>query len=409
MTASSFSFLCRSKIAFGINALDHLPFDLSSMGAHKPFVVQDAQSARADCTRPLIRAFKESEMTLGICPAMSQDREPDMDMLKDFYQTFINKGFDSIIALGAGPVADLAKALNMAVSFGPDTLIKGIDRTLAIKPLMPFAYLPTHVGTGMETSGIARFNGQRFDLPCLAPDLVLIDKTILSRQTLGDLIPAALTSLSVCCESFVLSKNPPARAYAATGIGLFMDNLFPLIGQGSASEASSISNCKTDQHHLAGLVHASVMTGVLLTNCKPAISFHLGREIAKTCQALPGHAMAIILPWVLQIFEGNTPNLGQLLLPLSGQDEFSAVPVLQQPDAAIQKLRSILNTLYRFSAGVTPRTLTELGMTKPMLALLQETLGSADQAIASDIPGVDPDKIKAVLAHSLDGQPITQD
>ncbi len=69
---SHFSFLCRTKTGFGFNALEHLGFDLRAMGAQKPLVIQDKAAHLAGLTKILIHAFKESGMTLGICPPPSR-------------------------------------------------------------------------------------------------------------------------------------------------------------------------------------------------------------------------------------------------------------------------------------------------------------------------------------------------
>jgi alcohol dehydrogenase class IV len=156
----NFCFFCRTKVEFGMNALEHLPFDLAGMGRQKPLVLLDKQALLGGCLRPLTRAFKESKMTLG-----------------------------------------------------------------------PFVYIPTGMGTGMETHTLARFNGNTFHSPFLAPDLAVIDPDILTINDSASLINTGLTCLSVCCEAHVLSGNPVARAYAATGIGLLMENFLPLVKQ----------------------------------------------------------------------------------------------------------------------------------------------------------------------------------
>jgi len=75
MNTGNFTFLCRTKTGFGVNGLEHLPFDLSSMGCQKPLVLMDKAARLAGSIKPLARAFKESGMTLGICPPIDGERE----------------------------------------------------------------------------------------------------------------------------------------------------------------------------------------------------------------------------------------------------------------------------------------------------------------------------------------------
>lgn len=398
MKIGNFTFLCRTKTSFGMNALEHLPFDLSGMGAQKPLVLVDKKAP----TKPLVRAFKESGMTLGICPPMDSDKAPDPKMVKELYQMFTSKGYDSIMALGN--VTDMAKILNIVVSLGPDALKTANDP--AWIPLKPFVYIPIGVGTGMETNTIARINGKVFDSPFLMPDLAIIDPGMLTPDTStdlvnSDLVNAGLTCLSVCCEAHVRSNNPPARAYAGVGIGLVMENLQALLER---LDPLAKPDPKAAGNFLLNLTHASTITGIVLANCQPLLSVTLGRIVADHCTASPGQAMAILLPVVLAFFAKDTPELGDLALPLLGKDDFSSVPVSQRPGRALAKIQDLLNTLYLFSSGTLPRTLEDAGMDKQAIETLAQTLLSDPHAL--DSQGLDIKQARTIMDHALDGRPV---
>jgi len=430
MSTGNFTFLCRTKIGFGMNGLEHLPFDLFSMGSQKPLVLLDKDAHLGGCTKPLTRAFKESGMTLGICPPLHEDKDADkeIEFLKKIYKIYIDKGFDAIIALGTGKVIDLAKALNIAVTLGPDALKTDTLKTGALKtsarkttdmtrirqPLAPFAYIPTGMGTGMETDTIAQFNGNTFSSPFLAPDLAIIDPQILTRDTSDTLINASLTCLSACCEAHVLSGNPPARAYCAAGIELIMENFLPLATHMIAcQEAPNIKSGikpdnelskKTAGRHLARLTHASVITGIILANCKELLSVPLGKLLANHCSISPGQAMAILVPTILDLLTKDRVALGNLALALAGPDEFCTIPGPQRPGVAIQKIQSLLNEIYRISLGTTPRTLADTHLDKQAISDLAQTLGSHEPP-----QGIDPKQAQAILTHALDGLPHNRD
>ncbi len=426
-----FTFFCRTKTSFGMNALEHLPFDLAGMGSQKPLVLLD-KNALLGSTKPLIRAFKESEMTLGICPPIEQTSDTggnsgqsDIEILKEFYQIYTDKGFDAIIALGTGRVADMAKALNIAVTLGPETLKATLKETLETnratnretpltQPLSPFVYIPTGMGTGMETHSLVRFNGNTFASPFLAPDLAIIDPDILTDPIIltdpvildpntlkmdaeAPLINASLTCLSVCCEAHVLSGNPVARAYAATGIALIMENFLPLVKQIYVPTPPKRSDKKAMRKHLACLTHASVITGILLANCTTT-SFQLGKRIAEHTGISPGQAMAILLPAVLDLMANDRSDLGNLFKPLAGSEDFSRVPPSQRPGLSIQKIQCLLNELYQISLGTIPRTLDDAGLDPAAMKVWVQTTLSDPALPGSQIPGIDPKKIQAILA-----------
>ncbi|MBU0970601.1 MAG: iron-containing alcohol dehydrogenase [Proteobacteria bacterium] len=390
MNTENFTFFCPCKTLFGLNALAHLPFDLSAMGCHKPLVLLDKEAQLAGCTKPLARAFKESGMTLGICPPTDNDPNThagqERGMLKELYHLYGDKGFDGIIALGTGNMVNLAKALNMAVTLGPDCL-KAIDTPIT-RPLNPFVYIPTGMGTGMETCNQAQFDGQTFTSAFLMPDLVLVDPKTLTKSHGLPLVDAALTCLSVCCQAHALTDNPPARAYAATGIGLIMENFMPLATH--LLTPGSVLDKQSARRLLANLAHASAITGILLANCAHLPGVGMGRIVADHCTATPGQAMAILLPSVLDLM--GKKKAGPLLLHLSGPDAFAATPEAQRPALAIQKIQAVLNALYRISLGTLPRTLGDAGLDKAAIPELSRAMA--------------PEQAEVVLTCALDGRPL---
>lgn len=412
----NFTFFCRTKTGFGMNALEHLPFDLSSMGSQKPLVLLDKRAFLGGCTKPLIRAFKESKMTLGICPPIEQSSDTaggkgskrEVEILREFYQIYTDKGFDAIIALGTGRVVDMAKALNIGVTLGPDTLktTRGTNHKITLtQPLSPFVYIPTGMGSGMETHTLARFNTNTFNSPFLAPDLAVIDPDILIpnrldpnrlKMDVSPLIDAGLTCLSVCCEAHVLSGNPVARAYAATGIGLIMENFLPLVKQLLAPPKRS--DKKAMRNHQTRLTHASVITGILLANCNTLIGFQWGKQIAEQAGISPGQAMAILLPAVLDRMADNRSDLGNLVHPLAGSEEFGRVPPSQRPGLAIQKIQDLLNELHQISLGTIPRTLGDTGLDPAAIEDLIRALFS-EAPPGTQLHGIDPEQARTILAE----------
>jgi len=287
-------------------------------------------------------------------------------------------GFDAIIALGTGRVVDMAKALNMAVTLGPDTLKPTREPFSPAKPLAPFVYIPTGVGTGMEAGTTARFNGNLFDSPFLVPDLAVIDPVILTQGTKDSIINSGLTCLAACCEAHVLSKNPPARAYAATAIALVMENFMPLVRNILMPDAlpDRVSDKKTAGHNLASLTHASVITGIILANYKGLSTFQFAIHLADHCSASTGQAMAIIVPAVLDILSKDRSDIGNLALPLSGPDEF----------------------------GTIPRTLCDAGLKRETISSLARTMTSQPWPTGAGPMGINPDQAEAILVSAFEGQ-----
>ncbi|MCG8643454.1 MAG: hypothetical protein MI862_27250, partial [Desulfobacterales bacterium] len=142
--------------------------------------------------------------------------------------------------------------------------------------------------------------------------------------------------------------------------------------------------------------------------CRPLTSLDLGCAVADTHTVPPGQAMMMILPQVLEVLSSDPRGLGALLLPLSGQDEFSATPARQRSDAALHHLRAVLNTLYRLSSGTTIRTPGDMGMDSinpdhPATHMDEKSIGDSDR------PGPDPDQIKTILLRTFGNPTINRE
>ncbi len=388
---SHFSFLCRTKTSFGKNGLEHLPFDLSAMGSVKPMVIQEISDPKASMPRPLINAFKESGMTLGISPSLpEEDGEEAVKFIRSMYDIYTQKGYDAIMALGGEQAADMAKALNIAVTLGPEAL----KQDEITSPLSPLVYLPTGVETRTAGAGRTRFNGKTFISPFLAPDQVVMDPVLFIADDRATLLDSALVSLATGCEIFV-SQNPAAKAYATTIIQLVLPPLKALMASGLDPEENLAKRQKQEQGWQKTLVQASVLTGYLMS--QNPIGPVMGQKISAKSRVTPGHAMAILLPSILEF--GPSPDLADLLLPLAGPGAFSAIPGSQQPFAALHAIHTIINDLYRISGGKLPRSLEEAGWNKAALT----ALGREIREETKDLADMDLKFIDSVLPLSGSG------
>ena len=69
-----FEFFCPVKILAGVSALEHLPFELRSLGASRPMLITDAGVKASGIIQPLLRALAEGEVELA---ATFDDIPPD--------------------------------------------------------------------------------------------------------------------------------------------------------------------------------------------------------------------------------------------------------------------------------------------------------------------------------------------
>jgi alcohol dehydrogenase len=391
MNPASIEFLCRSTTGFGKIALDHLPSDLTAVGAQKPLVITSKSVTRRKGTTHLINAFRESGMTLGIVDSINGTAS--VDTVGELAALYQDKGFDAILALGPHSVAHVAKVLNIAVS---DT--SGNLRTLSgngniKRPLNPLVYIPSGAGSGFETAGEAALDALSFSSPFLMPDKVVIDPRLMAQDSLEAVTGEAMASLACCVEAHGTTSNPLIRSYAATAISLVMENLEPCLEPFFNPKAPRrfFPKASTNEKALAGLATAAAISGYLFSNCNDLITVKLGRTLAGFSSVNPGLLMGVLLPSVLEYRSGTAPGtMERLLLPLTGLENYCATPKEQRFDQVLSILRQLINSLFQRSNTAIPRTLSDAGI----------SLNTLEQ-MATDWP-------RPILTHAHSGNPMKQ-
>lgn len=391
MNPASIEFLCRSTTGFGKIALEHLPSDLTAVGAQKPLVLTNKFVTKRKGTTHLINAFRESGMTLGIVDSINGSST--VDTVRELAPLYQDKGFDAILALGPHSVAHVAKVLNIAVSDTRENL-RALSGNGNIKsPLNPLVYIPSGASSGFETAGEAFLNPLSFSSPFLMPDKVVIDPRLMAQDSLEAVTGEAMAALACCVEAHGTTANPLVRSYAATAISLVMENLEPCLEPYFNPKAPRrfFPRASTNEKALAGLATAAAITGYVFSNCDDLITVKLGRTLAGFSSVNSGILMGVLLPAVLEYGSGNKMGtMERLLLPLAGLDRYCATPKEQRFDQVLAILRQLINSLFRRSNAAIPRTLGDAGISLNTLSQM-----------TTDWPEI-------ILTHAHSGNPMKQ-
>ncbi len=366
-------FLCRTKTAFGTHALDHLPFDLSGMNARKPFVITDQAARDAGVHMVLARACRDTYLAPGLATLT------DAGDFETLYHLFVDKGYDSIIALGTGQVVQTAKALNLALCLGPERLRSPADPGQIKGPLLPLVYIPTHPESGQDTAGETSFSGHCFVSAHLMPDIAVITADTMLGTPLAAVLDSGLSSLAACCEVFAFSGNPFARSYAYAGVCLVMDTLLPLAQQSDHGDLLCQKAGKHRRLPLAKLTHAAAVSGYIQSNFPNLKTRQAGAHItalhpAPSATLSSGLCMALALVHLLENSKDTCPWLGKLLLPLTDAAHYAGVPGPGQPDAAVRVIRELLQALYETLPQGMPETFDEAGLTPRQISEISNLL-----------------------------------
>jgi len=356
MSKGFYEFFCPVKVISGEAALEHIPFELSSLGASKPLLITDKGVRGANLADYVISACEDGDVSMA---SIFDDVPPDSstDIVKEISELYRNCGADSIIAVGGGSVIDTSKGVNILVSEGGTDISKYAGVGVLRRPLKPFFAVPTTAGTGSEVTSVAvladKVKGVKlpFGSPFLLPNVAVIDPRM--TLTLPPHITAAtsMDAMTHAIEAFTgLAKNPLSDAYAMSAIKKISANLLKVM-----------TNPKNIDGRLE-LAQASTMAGIAFSNSMVGLVHAMGHALGVVCHLPHGMCMSLFLPYVLEynLSKGETGEaLAELLLPLAGADVYAKTPEHLRAEKAVTSIRELRDELYDLCK--LPRTLQETG------------------------------------------------
>lgn len=354
MAKPYYEFFCPVKVIAGNAALEHMPFELASMGATRPLIITDKGVRANGLLKPVETAFEATEVKIAF---IFDDVPPDssLETVKSVADAYRTNSCDAIIAIGGGSVIDTAKAANILVTEGGDDLLKYSGAHNLPKPLKPFFVVPTTSGTGSEVTMVAVISDNTthqkipFASKHLMPSAAILDPRM--TQTLPPHLTAmtAMDAMTHAIESYTcLAANPISDAYATAAIKKVSENLFKVL-----------DNPKDADGRLE-LAQASTMAGIAFSNAMVGAVHSLGHALGAVSHLPHGLCMNLFLPYVLEFNKDiNGDKIAELLLPLAGPDIYAQTPAAQRADKTI----SVINTMRDRIHSLTqlPRTLRETG------------------------------------------------
>ncbi|MBN2517186.1 MAG: iron-containing alcohol dehydrogenase [Deltaproteobacteria bacterium] len=384
----SYEFFCPIKFSSGSRALENIPFELEALSARKPLIITDKNVTRRGLVRKMITAFKDSGVTIGIFDGIPD--VPDMQLVTELSNIYRNGEHDAIIALGCGSIVDVAKVVNIAVSYNVKILRDLAGDNLMAHPLGPFVLVPTLTGTGYETSKFTFIEDLTFSSYFLMPDLVVIDSRTVRSESLQTTVATAMVALAHAAEAYTgPGKNPITDAYAYAAIQYVKDNLITVL-----------TKPRNKEGRLA-LVNAAGMAGCAFSNMKPGLIHILGEAISAMFHIASGICMGILLPYGLEYtIQKNGYHTYDLLLPLSGFDEYAGTAENLKAEKAVNIMYEMQQDLYKVTGKKIPRTLEEANVPKYMVNDIAEKVfkdGAREFGI---------DDYRMVLEHAWEGKPM---
>ncbi|WP_343683010.1 iron-containing alcohol dehydrogenase [Acinetobacter baylyi] len=354
MAKPYYEFFCPVKVIAGNAALEHIPFELATLGSKRPMIITDKGVRANHLLEPIEAAFSSTDAEIGY---IFDDVPPDSSLqtVRKAAQLYRDHHCDAIIAIGGGSVIDTSKATNILVSEGGDDLLKYSGAHNLPKPLKPFFVIPTTSGTGSEATMVAVVSDTEKNVKMAFASYYLMPHAAILDPRMTLTLPAHLTAmtgmdaLTHCVEAYTcLASNPLSDAYASAGIKKISEHLFNVIENPSDSQGR------------LELAQASTMAGIAFSNSMVGLVHSLGHALGAVAHLPHGLCMNLFLPYVLEYNkEVNGDKIGELLLPLAGADIYAQTPANLRADKAISTILAMRDRL--FSLTKLPRTLRETG------------------------------------------------
>ncbi len=354
MAKPYYEFFCPVKVIAGHAALEHIPFELATLGAKRPLIITDKGVRANKLLVPIEAAFESADAEIA---AIFDDVPPDssLETVRKAAHLYRENHCDAIIAVGGGSVIDTSKATNILVSEGGDDLLIYSGAHNLPKPLKPFFVIPTTSGTGSEVTMVAVVSDTEKNVKMpfasyyLMPHAAILDPRM--TQTLPPHLTAmtAMDAMTHAVEAYTcMAANPISDAYATAAVKKVSENLFKVLDN------------PTDAHGRLELAQASTMAGIAFSNSMVGLVHSLGHALGAVAHLPHGLCMNLFLPYVLEYNkEVNGDKIADLLLPLAGPDVYAQTPGHLRADKAINSILAMRDRL--FALTKLPRTLRETG------------------------------------------------
>jgi alcohol dehydrogenase len=386
--SNSFEFTCPTKTNSGNKALENIPVELESLDARKPLVITGTDIVDQQLIDIFLGAFGNSGMTLGIFDSIGKNA--DSSMIEQLKKAYLDEKFDSIIALGGGPIMDAAKSLNIMVSLPTADLRNSSATSLIQKPLRPLVYVPADTATGLETSKFASINGATLSSHYFMPNLVIIDPRMTRVKNGKAVFANTLAAFCRALEAYTgQDKNPLTDSYAFAAIQFICENFLTLLATPGDSKAG------------LAIANAMAMSGCAFSNVEAGMLHRIAQALPARINAQSGIVMSVCLPHVFAYCGKKSGYfIAEALLPLAGHDEYAAVPAKQRLDKTLKFIGQFLTELSVKGPERIPASLTEAGIESSMIDDILSNL-KLDQDTQ-----MNADDFRAVLESACEGRPV---
>ena len=193
--STPFDFQPRTRLVFGVHAVERTGEIVRELGARKVLLVTDAGLVQAGHAEHVLKSLAKDGVRATVYDKVREN--PTTRCVDDCMAAAKSAQIDAIIGLGGGSSMDTAKGCNFLLTNGGRIEdYWGVGK--ATKPMLPLIAIPTTAGTGSECQSAA----------------IIADE--ITHEKMACLDPKAAARVAILDPALTISQPP--RVTACTGI-----------------------------------------------------------------------------------------------------------------------------------------------------------------------------------------------
>ena len=374
--AAPFDFHPRTRLVFGVNAVERLGEIVRELGARKVLLVTDAGLVAAGHAEHVLKSLKADGVSAVVFDRVKEN--PTTRCVDDCLAVARQAQIEAIIGLGGGSSMDTAKGCNFLLSNGGQMKdYWGVGK--AVKPMLPLIAIPTTAGTGSECQSAALIADEltHQKMACLDPKaaarIAVLDPALTVSQPARVTACTGIDAIAHAVETAVTKKrNPFSLMFSHEAFKLLVPNLSRVLENpgdleargkmllGAAFAGTAIENSMLGAAHSAAnplTAHYDIVHGQAVGMMLP----HVIRFNAENEAARRGYAELASAPEIACVSDGLDAAVDALISELQSLLELAKMPA-SLADAGVQrKDLKMLGTeaARQWTAHFNPRALTE--------------------------------------------------
>jgi alcohol dehydrogenase len=353
-----FDFQPRTRLVFGVNAVEGVGEVVRELGAKKVLLVTDPGIAAAGHEQHVLKSLAADGVKSIVFDKVREN--PTTRCVDDCLSVAKSAGIEAIIGLGGGSSMDTAKGCNLLLTNGGQMKdYWGVGK--ATKPMLPLIAIPTTAGTGSECQSAALIADEvtHQKMACLDPKaaarVAILDPALTVSQPVRVTAATGIDAIAHAVETAVTKKRNPFSL-------MFSHEAFKLL----APNFSRVMENPQDLDARGKMLLGAAFAGTAIENSMLGAAHSAANPLTAHYDIVHGQAVGMMLPHVIR-FNAENEAARRGYAELASAPEIACVSdgLEQAVEALVSEVASLLEL------ANMPATLSDCGVKEkdlPMLA-----------------------------------------